>query len=78
MRPALTVATLDNLFSPAGPLLLSMIEKIKAAGMNKPALGDAPLNLSAMLDNNADMESGEEASRSGEWPSGDVLETRND
>ena len=55
-----------------------MIEKIKAAGMNKPALGDAPLNLSAMLDNNADMESGEEASRSGEWPSGDVLETRND
>merc|ERR1719225_2294651 len=47
------------------PLLLSMIEKIKAAGMNKPALGDAPLNLSAMLDNHADMESGEEASRSG-------------
>lgn len=47
------------------PLLLSMIEKIKAAGLNKPALGDAPLNLSAMLDNHADMESGEEASRSG-------------
>jgi len=43
------------------PLLLSMIEKIKQAGLNKPALGDAPLNLSAMLDN----ESGEEASRSG-------------
>merc|ERR1712218_644637 len=47
------------------PLLLSMIEKIKAAGLNKPALGDAPLNLSAMLDNNGDLESGEEASRSG-------------
>jgi len=47
------------------PLLLSMIEKIKAAGMNKPTLGDAPLNLSAMLDNNGDLESGEEASRSG-------------
>ena len=46
----------------SGPLLLSMIEKIKQAGLNKPALGDAPLNLSAMLDN----ESGEEASRSGE------------
>merc|ERR1712038_984404 len=47
------------------PLLLSMIEKIKAAGLNKPTLGDAPLNLSAMLDNNGDLESGEEASRSG-------------
>ena len=55
-----------------------MIEKIKAAGMNKPALGDAPLNLSAMLDNHADMESGEEASRSGELFSWDILETMND
>ena len=35
-----------------GPFMLSMIEKIKAAGLNKPPLGDAPLNLSAMLDNN--------------------------
>ena len=43
--------------------MLSMIEKIKQAGLNKPSLGDAPLNLSAMLDN----ESSEEASRSGEW-----------
>ena len=47
---------------PPGPLLLSMIEKIKQAGLNKPSLGDAPLNLSAMLDN----ESSEDASRSGE------------
>ena len=55
-----------------------MIEKIKAAGMNKPALGDAPLNLSAMLDNHADMESGEEASRSGELLSWDVAQSTND
>ena len=32
--------------------MLSMIEKIKAAGLNKPMLGEAPLNLSAMLDQN--------------------------
>ena len=55
-----------------------MIEKIKAAGMNKPTLGDAPLNLSAMLDNNGDLESGEEASRSGELLSWDVVQSTND
>ena len=33
----------------AGPFMLSMIEKIKAA-QGKPLLGEAPLNLSAMLD----------------------------
>merc|ERR1712218_428393 len=60
------------------PLLLSMIEKIKAAGMNKPTLGDAPLNLSAMLDNNGDLESGEEASMSGELLSWDVVQSTND
>ena len=66
-------------FSSVGPLLLSMIEKIKAAGgMNKPALGDAPLNLSAMLDNPADMESGEEASRSGELFSWGFVQTTNE
>ena len=32
--------------------MLSMIEKIKAAGLNKAPLGDTPLNLSAMLDSN--------------------------
>ena len=59
---AVSLPTTYLLSTPPGPLLLSMIEKIKQAGLNKPALGDAPLNLSAMLDN----ESGEEASRSGE------------
>lgn len=48
------------------PLLLSMIEKIKAAGLNKPSLGDAPLNLSSMLDANTDNDNeSEETSRSG-------------
>ena len=32
--------------------MLSMIEKIKAAGLNKTPLGDTPLNLTAMLENN--------------------------
>ena len=44
-----------------GPFMLSMIEKIKAAGLNKPPLGDAPLNLSAMLDNNGHNDNNDES-----------------
>ena len=43
--------------------MLSMIEKIKAAGLNKPPLGDAPLNLSAMLDNNGHNDNSEESDK---------------
>lgn len=43
------------------PFMLSMIEKIKAAGLNKPPLGDAPLNLSAMLDNNGHNDNNDES-----------------
>merc|ERR1712098_672870 len=51
------------------PFMLSMIEKIKAASLNKPGLGETPLNLSAMLDTNGAREasgSDNENSRSGE------------
>ena len=43
---------IHEIFYCIGPFMLSMIEKIKAAGLNKPMLGEAPLNLSAMLDQN--------------------------
>ena len=48
--------------------MLSMIEKIKAASLNKPGLGETPLNLSAMLDTNGTREitgSDNDSSRSG-------------
>jgi len=51
------------------PFMLSMIEKIKAASLNKPGLGETPLNLSAMLDTNGTREitgSDNDSSRSGE------------
>ena len=44
--------------------MLSMLEKIKAnaATLSKPQLGEAPLNLSAMLDNGHTKQNGSEGS----------------
>ncbi len=44
--------------------MLSMLEKIKAnaATLSKPPLGEAPLNLSAMLDNGHNKQNGSEGS----------------
>ena len=44
--------------------MLSMLEKIKAnaANLSKPQLGEAPLNLSAMLDNGHGKLNGSEGS----------------
>ena len=51
--------------------MLSMLEKIKAnaATLSKPPLGEAPLNLSAMLDNGHNKQNGSEGSsgNSGEF-----------
>ena len=51
--------------------MLSMLEKIKAnaATLSKPPLGEAPLNLSAMLDNGHSKQNGSEGSsgNSGEF-----------
>ena len=44
--------------------MLSMLEKIKAnaATLSKPGLGEAPLNLSAMLDNGHGKQNGSDGS----------------
>ena len=53
-----------HLFLVSGPFMLSMLEKIKAnaATLSKPQLGEAPLNLSAMLDNGHTKQNGSEGS----------------
>lgn len=56
----------DSQASPSftSPFMLSMLEKIKAnaATLSKPPLGEAPLNLSAMLDNGHSKQNGSEGS----------------